>query len=100
MDIIREENPIYYGKVGKGHSGLMNTDDTELKMELFEIVERWNRRAYSYEYLCEHFIEEEDQATLTYEERDIEESYTISKEDTSRLRELFRVEAGWGDAEV
>lgn len=95
MDTDRAENPIYYGKIGKDYSGLMNTKNMDLKRELNEIVNRWKNRAYSYEYLCEHFIEEEDQAVFTYKTG---ETYTISKEDTIRLRELFRVEAGWTDA--
>lgn len=98
VDTTIEGNPVYYGKVGKELTGLMNTDDIDLKQELIQIVNRWRGRMCSYEYLYSLYAKHEEQALLVVSHRGEEDNYTLSIEETAALRELLSLESGWKDA--
>lgn len=87
--------PIRYGKIDGDYSGVLDTDDRSLMLDLRRLVFLWRDIPYSYEYCLEHFANKSSVATLQLRDSDDAKVYTFSEEDTSRLRSLLKLENGW-----
>lgn len=97
IDLSELDNPIRYGKINGEYTGSMDTENEDIKLEIYRTASKWSSLKYSYEWCLENYSKKTTQATVYERGKEDSEGYTLSREDTSRLRKILSLESGWYD---
>lgn len=91
------QHPVHYSSdAGKTIKALKNSDE-EVVLRLYNIINKWIDLEFSYEDVIQQHGNNTECATVSSSSKNNSYAYTLSKDNTSKLRTLLATESGWND---